>query len=123
MARVTDAVAYLIIGAALVAAAWSGLLMLLDRRLDDALFWLLAAVEVGLLAQLVGGCIALARTDRDVDGLTFVAYLISIVLVLPFAVAWAASEKSRWGTGVLLAGCLTVAVLALRLSQIWAGQP
>ena len=123
MARVIDAVAYLIIGAALVGAAWSGLLMLLDRRLNDALFWLLAALEVGLLVQLVGGCVALARTDRDVDGLTFVAYLISIVLVLPFAVAWAASEKSRWGTGVLLAGCLTVAVLALRVSQIWAGQP
>ncbi len=123
MTPVVDAVAYLVIGGALVAAAWAAVLMVLDRPLHDSLFWLLAGLEVVLLALLVGGCVALARTDRDIQGLTFVGYLVSVVLVLPLAVAWAASEKTRWGTGVLLAGCLTVAVLALRLTQLWAGQP
>ena len=123
MTSVFDAAAYVAIGGALVGAAWAALLMGLDRRLHDPLFWLLAAVEMVLLGLLVGGCVGLARTDRDIDGLTFVGYLVSIVLVLPFAVAWAASERSRWGTGVLLSGCLTVAVLALRLTQLWAGQP
>lgn len=113
--------AYVLIGAALVGAGWSALLLALDRRMHDPLFWLLAAVEVGLLGQLVGGVVALVRTDRDVDGATFVGYLVAVVLVLPFAVSWAASERSRWGTGVLLIGCLTVAVLVLRLQQIWAG--
>lgn len=117
----SDVVAYALMGGALLGAAWAGLLLVLDRRMHDPLFWLLAVVEVALLGQLVGGSIALARTDRAVDGATFVGYLVAVVLVLPFAVSWAASERSRWGTGVLVIGCLTVAVLVLRLTQIWAG--
>ncbi len=118
-----DAVAYVLIGGSLLGAAWSALLTVLDRRLHDPLFWLIAGVEVVVLVQLVVGCVALATTERDVDGVTFVGYLVSTVVVLPFAVAWAASEKTRWGTGVLLIGCLTVAVLALRVTQLWAGLP
>jgi hypothetical protein len=89
--------------------------------MGDPLFWLLAVVEVGLLAQLVGGVVALARTERDIDAATFAGYLATIWLVLPLGVAWAASEKSRWGSGVLLVACLTVAVMLLRLRQVWVG--
>lgn len=116
-----DWVAYLLIAGSLAGAAWATLLMALDRQMHDRLFWLLAAVETGLVAELVGGGIALATTGRDVDGPTFVGYLASVWLVLPVSVAWAASEKSRWGTGVLLVGCLTVAVMVLRLRQVWTG--
>jgi hypothetical protein len=118
---VADWVAYLLMGGALAGAAWCALLVALDRPMGDPLFWLLAAIELGLVALLVGGSIALAGTDRDVDGLTFVGYLATVWLILPVGVAWAASEKSRWGTGVLLAACLTVAVMVLRLQQLWAG--
>ncbi len=114
-------VAYLLIGGALAGAAWSALLMVLDRRMHDPLFWLLAAVEAGLVVAVVGGAVALATTSRDVDGATFVGYLATVWLVLPLGAAWAASEKSRWGTGVLLVACLTVAVMVLRLQQIWSG--
>ena len=116
-----DWVAYLLIGGALAGAAWAAVLMVLDRPLGDPLFWLLAAVELGLLAEVAGGSVALTRTDRDVDAVTFVGYLATIWLVLPVGVAWAASEKSRWGSGVLLVACLTVAVMVLRLQQLWAG--
>ena len=112
--------AYLLIGGALVGTAWSALLLVLDRRMHDPLFWLLAAVEIGLVAQVVGGSIALAMTDSDVDAATFAGYLALVWLVLPLGVAWAASEKSRWGAGVLLVACLTVAVMVLRLQQIWS---
>ena len=114
-------VAYLLIGGALAGAAWTALLMVLDRPMHDPLFWLLAAVEAGLVAAVVGGVVALTTTDRDVDAATFVGYLATVWLVLPLGAAWAASEKSRWGTGVLLVACLTVAVMVLRLQQIWAG--
>jgi hypothetical protein len=118
---VADWVAYLLIGGALAGAAWAAVLTVLDRPMRDPLFWLLAAVEVGLVAEVIGGGIALARTDRDVDAVTFVGYLAAVWLVLPVGVAWAASEKSRWGSGVLLVACLTVAVMVLRLQQLWAG--
>ena len=113
--------AYLLMGGALAGAAWSALLMVLDRRMHDPLFWLLAAVEAGLLAAAVGGAVALARTDRDVDATTFAGYLATVWLVLPLGVAWAASEKTRWGSGVLVVACLTVAVMVLRLQQVWTG--
>jgi hypothetical protein len=111
--------AWLLIGGALAGALWAAVLMLLGRRMGDPLFWLLAVVEAGLVGQLVGGIVALARTDRDVDGLTFVGYLATVWLVLPVGVAWAASEKTRWGTAVLVVACLTVAVMVLRLHQVW----
>lgn len=110
-----------LIAVALAAAAWSLALLVRDRRLNDALFWLLAALEVGLVAQLVGGSVALAVSDRAIDGVTFVGYQLTAVAVLPFAAAWAASEKSRWGVGVLLAACLTVAAMVQRILQVWQG--
>ena len=116
-----DWVAYLLIGGALAGAAWAALLTVLDRPMGDPLFWLLAVVELGLVAAVIGGGIALAGTGRDVDAVTFVGYLAAVWLVLPVGVAWAASEKSRWGSGVLLVACLTVAVMVLRLQQLWAG--
>lgn len=121
MRRVADWVAYTLMAGALAGAAWSGVLLVLGRTLNDALFWLLAVVELGLVAELVAGSIALALTDREVDGVTFIGYLASVWLVLPFGVAWAASEKSRWGTGVLVLACITVTVMVLRLHQLWNG--
>ncbi len=121
MTPVLPAVAYALIGLALVGAVWCTVLVLRDGRLGDPLFWLVAALELGLLAQLVGGAVALARTGRDVDGATFVGYLLTAVLVPPLGVAWAASEKSRWGPGVLLVGCLTVAALVQRALVVWQG--
>ena len=116
-----DWVAYALMAGALAGAAWSGVLLVLGRTLNDPLFWLLAVVELGLVAELIAGSIALAVTDREVDGVTFIGYLATVWLVLPFGVAWAASEKSRWGTGVLVLACITVTVMVLRLHQLWNG--
>lgn len=113
------AVAYALMVASTVAALWSAVLFARDRRINDPLVWLLAGVEVALLVQLVGGSVALAMTDRPVDGPLFVGYLLTAVLVLPLAVAWAASERTRWGVGVLFVACVTVAALADRLLQVW----
>ncbi len=113
--------AYLLMAAAAAGALWSAVLFARDKRVHDPLVWLLAVLELGLLAQLVGGTIALVVTDRDVDAALFVGYLLTAVLVLPLGVAWAASEKTRWGIGVLFIACVTVAALAERLLQVWQG--
>jgi hypothetical protein len=36
-------------------------------------------------------------------------------------VLWGIAEKSRWGTGVVVVAMLTVAVLCVRVLQIWKG--
>jgi uncharacterized membrane protein len=118
---VTEPLAYLLVGLAAVVAVWAGALTVLNRRMDNPLFYAAAVVEVALVATMVGGFIALATTDRDVDGVTFGGYLLTIVLIVPIGVAWGASDKSRWGTGVVVIAALVVVVLAWRLLQIWQG--
>jgi hypothetical protein len=117
---VNDTVEAILIGACLVLAAWSLVLVVLGRPLDNPLFYGLAALELGLLALLVGGSIALASTDRAVNGAAFIGYVLTSLLILPLAVIWAIAEKSRWGTAVLVAACLTLAVMVVRMQQVWA---
>ena len=112
---------YTLVGASLVVAVWAGLMAARNRPVDNPLFYGVLIVEVGLVAQLVGGTIALVRTDRALDSATFVAYLVTVVLVPPAAVLWGIAEKSRWGVGVVAFGMLTVAALCLRILDVWSG--
>lgn len=117
--HVSTPVALLLCGLAAVAAGWALTLVVADRPMTDALFWALAVVEVCLFAQTVGGFVALGLRSRPIEGLTFGAYLVTVVLVLPAAVLWGVSDKSRWGTGVLAIGSVTVIVLQFRLLSLW----
>lgn len=117
----TESVAYVLIGLALVVAAWAGWLAIRNRRMTNGLFYAAAGLELGLLAQVVGGFVALASTDREIDGITFGGYLLTVLLIMPIGVAWGASDKSRWGTGVVVISALVVIVLVWRLVQIWDG--
>lgn len=112
-------VGYAFIAVALLGGLWSLLLVVRNRSVTDPLVWLLSALELALLVQLVGGCVALATSGRDVDTALFVGYLLTAVLVLPLGVAWAASEKSRWGPGVLAVACLATAGLVQRILEVW----
>ncbi|WP_148613132.1 hypothetical protein [Nocardioides rubriscoriae] len=105
----------------LVAGGSLAVLMIRDVAAQDRTFGFLAVIELVLVAQLVGGCIALGRTDRDVEGVLFVSYLVGIVLALPIGVFWSLAERTRAGTAVLLVAVLTVVALQLRLETIWGG--
>lgn len=119
MTVMSTPVAYVVGALATVTLVWSLVLLVANRSLTDSLFWALALVEVTLLIQSVAGFVALGTTNRPVDGVTFGAYLVTVVLVLPAATLWGVSDKTRWGTGVLAVGCFTVVVLLARLVQIW----
>ena len=49
------------------------------------------------------------------------AYLVTILLLPALAIIWAREEPSRWSTFVLAVATFTVAVMAARTAQIWAG--
>lgn len=117
-----ETVAWLVAVVAGLVALRAGWLTLRDRPFDNPLFYASAVLELVLLGALVGGAIALARTDRQVDGVLFLSYLATMVVIPPAATLWGIGEKSRWGTGVVVVAMLTVAVLAVRVFEIWTGQ-
>jgi H+/gluconate symporter-like permease len=118
---VTDLVAFGIAILALVVAAFAGWHMYRRRDLGNPLFYAVTVVEIVLIGLLIGGSIALGSTSRDVDGVLFVSYLVTLVVIPPAAVLWGIAEKSRWGTGVVVVAMLTVAALSVRLLGIWKG--
>src|SRR3954469_8695763 len=94
---------------------------LLRRRLvDDSLGLTGAAIEGALLVQLVRG---LSRASAIADGAeraTFIAYLFTVLVVIPVTVVIAIKEKTQWAMAVVLGGALVVAILVARLQQIWS---
>lgn len=114
-----SAFATALIIAALAVAAWSLGLVVLNKTPNTITLGLLALLELALVVQLVIGIVNLAGTDRHVSGATFVGYLIGALLILPVATFWALAERTRWGTTVLIIGCLVIPVLIARLNQIW----
>jgi hypothetical protein len=118
---VTDAAADIVVWLAVAVAVFAAWHTLRRQPFSNPLFYAAAVLEIALLAMLVGGCIALANTSRDVDGVLFVSYLVTLVVIPPAAVLWGIAEKSRWGTGVVVVALLTVAVLCVRVLQIWKG--
>ncbi|WP_244928312.1 hypothetical protein [Nocardioides sp. W7] len=102
------------------AAVWTVVMIVRDQSPpSDPYFALLGVLALVLLGQLVGGCIALGATDRDIEGVTFVSYLFTALLMLPVGAALALVERTRWGTGVLLVALLAVAACEARLWTMW----
>lgn len=90
-----------------------------DRSAQDSHYISLGVLELAVLGQLVGGAIALARTDREVDGAVFVSYLVTVALVPVVGALFSLAERSRVGTTILLLAVATVAGLEVRLWDVW----
>ena len=79
-------------------------------------------VEAGLLVQLILSIVLVSLGQYAViDTWEFFGYLI-VALMVPIAGAvWALVERNRWSTVVLGAVVLTIAVMLVRMQQIWTG--
>jgi len=111
--------AYALVAAGLVIAVWAGVAAARDRRVSGAQLLTAAVVEVVLVVQAVIAMVLLARDGDGVEPVTFIGYWLTAVLLLPVGAFWAIGERSRWGNGVLALSGLVVAVLLLRLVQLW----
>ncbi|MGH3548662.1 MAG: hypothetical protein ACRDQU_11255 [Pseudonocardiaceae bacterium] len=122
-----DVLATILTFVALGAAAGSLVMILLNqalllgRPLTRVLLGVLAMLELGLLVQAVSGVGNMLFTSRQLDRFAFVGYLVGPLLIVPLAAVWALAERSRWGSGVLVVGCLAVPVMIVRLHQVWTG--
>ena len=75
----------------------------------------LLALQLLLLAQAGLAVAALLRGDRAGEPVTFLGYLVLSLVLLPGALGLSVQERSRYGSFVLAAACLVVAVVELRL--------
>lgn len=100
-------------------AGWALVFVVRDRAVVLRQLWGAAVVEGLLVVQaLVQGALLLAGRG-SVDAFLFWGYVVTSLVILPLAAAWAFAERTRWSSVVLLVAALTVAFLQLRLVQIW----
>ncbi|MFI1964789.1 hypothetical protein ACH429_11835 [Streptomyces pathocidini] len=113
----------LAVGAAAVAlAAWCGFAAYRDQPTKDWHFIGMAVVTLLVVAQLAIGVVLLARGEQPADGTgIFVAYLIGAAAAVPAAGFLSLAERTRWGSVTVAAGAFVLAVLEVRLFDIWGG--
>ncbi|NBE50911.1 hypothetical protein [Streptomyces boluensis] len=108
--------------AALLLALWCGFAAYRDQPTKDWHFIGMAAVTLLAVVQLVVGVVQLARGERPEQGTTiFVAYLIGAAACVPAAGFLSLAERTRWGSITVAAAGVVLAVLQVRVYDIWGG--
>ncbi|MGW1890806.1 hypothetical protein ACWCP6_11225 [Streptomyces sp. NPDC002004] len=108
--------------AALVLAAWCGFAAYRDQPTKDWHFIGMAVVSLLAVVQLVVGVVQLTRGEKPDQGTTiFVAYLLGAAACIPAAGFMSLAERTRWGSVTAAAGGVVLAVLEVRLYDIWGG--
>lgn len=111
-----------LVAVSLLLAVGAFVLAALDRLPPKAHLQGLFLLQGLVLVQAV---VALSRFgDWDGPKGELVGYLAVAFLLVPGGMVLALEERSRWGTAVLGAACLVVAVVVWRLQVVWdAGVP
>ncbi|MBB5935677.1 hypothetical protein [Streptomyces zagrosensis] len=117
-----DALTWAVSLTALALAAWCGHAAYRDQPTKDWHFIGMAVVTVLALVQLVVGIVRLAQGDKPADSATiFVSYLIGSACAIPAAGFMSLTERTRWGSVTVAAGAVVLAVLEVRLWDVWGG--
>lgn len=107
-----------LLGLGLLLAAWTGLQAYLRRPANAPQLIASIALTAALLVQSVIGWFRMGAGVPH-DTVTFVAYSIGILLPLPLGIWVARLERTRWGSIALCFTAVVVAVMTLRLHQLW----
>jgi hypothetical protein len=113
--------------AQVIVACVAGLLCVVlgvaGRRPNDYTLGALVVVELLLIAQLVVAIIAPGLGNHPTGNIIeFYVYLISALIIPPAAIFWGLIERTRWSTVVLGVAAFAIAVMVVRMEQIWAVQ-
>lgn len=108
-----------LVAAALLLAVVAGGFALFDKVIGNVVLALAALVELGVVIQFLRGLFGIASLEGTEPKATFTAYLVTLPFVLAIAVWSAIKDKTRWAMGSIAIGSFAVAVMTLRLQQIW----
>jgi hypothetical protein len=117
-----DPLYYVLLVLSLLVGGIQLLLGFFGRKPGQPEIMMSVAVIAGLSVQLlVSTIIFIAGGRAAISTLEFFGYLL-VAMILMFAAGfWALAEKTKWSTVVLGASSLTVAVMLVRMLQIWTG--
>lgn len=92
------------------------------RPPNDVTAGLVAAVGVAVIVQIVLAIVLplFGNVCRG-DGLEYWMYLLTAAIIPPAAIFWSLIERNRWSNAVLGVAALAVAVMVVRMQQIWLG--
>lgn len=109
-----------ILAAGLLLGAWTGVQALRRRPTTEAQMIAAIVVEVALLVQCTIAIVRLVGDEEVADPVTFVSYAVAVLFPLPLGFYLAREERTRWGSISLCFTAVVVAVMMLRLNQLWS---
>jgi hypothetical protein len=116
---VIGVLAYVVMALSGVMVVWGLVTAVADKPRGKAQLLYAAGVEIITLIQSVVAFVGLAQGFRPAELATTIGYLIGIVVLIPVAWFWANVERTRFSGVVLAVAGLAVAVMTLRLLQLW----
>ena len=110
---------YAVLAASLLLAGWTGIQAGRRRPTSEAQMFGAIVVEIALAVQVVIALVRLAGGTAVAEPVTFIAYSLGVLLALPLGFYLAREERTRWGSLCLCFTAVVVAVMVLRLLQLW----
>ncbi len=108
-----------ILAAGLLLGAWTGIQAWRRRATSEAQMVGAIVVEVALIGQTAIAIVRVVAGYQLTEPVTFIAYSLGILLPLPLGFYLARQERTRWGSLSLCFTAVVVAVMTLRLLQLW----
>ncbi|MEO5834834.1 MAG: hypothetical protein ABIR83_15875, partial [Nakamurella sp.] len=115
----TAPLAYALMVGGLLLAAWTGLWANWRKPVNAGQIIAALTLEAALLVQSVVAVLRLAGDATVAEPVTFIAYAIGVLAPLALGVYLARIERTRWGSISLCFTAVVVAVMGLRLLQLW----
>ena len=109
-----------LIGACLLGAAWAAGLAAVNRLVGNRLLVELGLTELLVCGQLVIALVEVLGGSHPDSTVTFLSYAVGELVVLPVGVLWSQAEKSRSSTLVITVAGLALAVMTVRMLQMWS---
>ncbi len=104
---------------ALLLAALAGITAVRNRAPWRVTIAVVALTEIALVVQ-AGVAIAVSFNGHAADEpVLFFSYLLAVLLVLSVSLLLARAEPNRFGSLVIVVAGLVLAVLVVRLQQLW----
>lgn len=108
-----------IIAGCAVLLGWSTWFAVKDRAVILKQLWVAAAVEAMVLVQAVSMIVAAVGGHALADPGTTWGYVLTSIVLVPAAAAWAFAERTRWSSIVMIIATLALAIVQVRMVQVW----